>query len=71
MYPEWAPRVKPGDWLTVKDEFMSRGGQQGQVVAGPFEDGVSLDFFSDINGTPGGVPSIEFWEWGELVPIGS
>jgi hypothetical protein len=69
MLPEWANNVKPGDWLTVKDEFMRRGGEQGQVVAGPFDDGVSLDFFCDSDGDPSGVPSIEFWEWDELVPL--
>lgn len=69
MKPEWASNVKSRDYLTVKDEFLTRGGQQGLVTAEPDDEGVSLDFFCDMDGDAAGVPSIEFWQWDELVPV--
>ena len=67
--PTWAAKVKVGDWLTVKEEYGLRGGADGEVVAEPNEQGVSLDFYCDREGNESGVPSIEFWEWSELEPL--
>lgn len=65
--PEWAKGVKVGDYLIVRLEYMTRGGQQGVVVS--LDDkGVGLDFFCDADGDPEGAPSQEFWEWGEINP---
>lgn len=65
--PAWANAIKRGDMLTVRSEFMGRGGQQGEVLSAD-DEGVSLDFFCDRNGDPDGVPSQEFWEWSEIAP---
>lgn len=64
--PSWAQNVTVGDWLTIKEEFMTRGGKSGQVVGTPSAEGVSLDFYCDVSGNPEGLPTIEFWEWGEI-----
>ncbi|WP_445769005.1 hypothetical protein [Rheinheimera sp.] len=64
--PDWAKAVTAGDWLMVKPEIFGRGGQTGEVMTEPCDDGVSLDFFCDTGGDPAGVPSQEFWEWDEL-----
>ena len=45
-----------------------RAGEQGQVVLVD-DEGASIDFFCDVNGDPRCLPSIEFWEWGEIVPV--
>lgn len=67
--PDWAKAVKIGDSLTIKPEFgFTRGGEVGEVVTEPNDEGVSLDFYCDRNGDEDGVPSIEFWEWDEIVP---
>jgi hypothetical protein len=65
--PAWASALKVGDVLKVRDKFMTRGGQWGEVLNIDAE-GVGLDFFCDIDGEPGGVPSQEFWEWSEIDP---
>ncbi|MCF5371983.1 hypothetical protein [Pseudomonas syringae] len=68
--PDWAKAVKIGDWLTIKQEFgLTRGGEVGQVVDGPNDEGVSLDFYCDRDGNEDEVPSIEFWEWDEIDPV--
>lgn len=66
--PAWAYGIKDGDWLTVKETFMTRGGQSGQVIGEPSADGVALDFGCDVFGDPDGLPTIEFWEWTEIDP---
>lgn len=33
------------------------------------EEGAGIDFFCDVNGNAKGLPSIEFWEWGEIIPV--
>lgn len=66
--PDWAKGVKLGDYLTVQQEFLTRGGEQGEVVL-VNEEGAGIDFFCDVNGNPKGLPSIEFWEWGEIIPV--
>ncbi len=63
--PLWSKAIKPGDVLTIRSEYMGRGGQSGEVLS-IHEDGVGLDFFCDRSGDPRGVPSQEFWEWGEI-----
>lgn len=63
--PTWAEAIQQGDFLTVRTEFLGRGGQQGEVLWTD-DKGVSLDFYCDRDGNPGGVPSQEFWEWGEI-----
>lgn len=65
--PAWAKAVKVGEFLMVRQECMTRGGQQGQIV-NMDDKGVGLDFFSDADGDTEGVPSQEFWEWGEINP---
>ena len=65
--PDWASAIKVGDSLKVRDEFMTRGGQYGDVVNIDVE-GVGLDFGCDIEGDPDGVPSQEFWMWEEIDP---
>jgi hypothetical protein len=57
--------VRKGDWLHVRREMFGRSGEAGEVVD-VFDDGVGLDFYCGRDGTPSGLPSIEFWEWGEL-----
>lgn len=66
VWPAWAKKIKDGDWLAIKDGFMTRGGKSGQVVGAPSAEGVSLDFYCDVSGDPRGLPTIEFWEWGEI-----
>lgn len=65
--PAWARAIKPGDHLTIRREFLGRGGQCG-VVLSTDDEGVGLDFFCDRSGDPRGVPSQEFWEWSEIDP---
>lgn len=65
--PAWAIAIKPGDFLTVRAEYMTRGGQQGEVLSVD-DEGVGLDFYCDSDGEPDGVPSQEFWNWGEIDP---
>ena len=65
--PAWASAIKCGHLLTVRSEYMGRGGQQGEVISVD-DEGVGLDFYCDRDGDPAGVPSQEFWEWGEIDP---
>ena len=65
--PAWAAAIKRGDMLTVRAEYLGRGGQQGEVLAVD-DEGAGLDFFCDRDGNPGGVPSQEFWQWSEIDP---
>lgn len=65
--PEWSLSVQSNDTLTVREEYLGRGGQQGEVLWAN-DSGVSLDFYCDRDGNPGGVPSQEFWLWSEIDP---
>lgn len=65
--PGWSRAVKVGDSLTVRDEYMTRGGQQGEVLS-INDEGVGLDFYCDIEGDQDGAPSQEFWKWEEIDP---
>lgn len=65
--PALTPRaaVKVGDWLTVKREFIGRGGETGEVVD-VFHDGVALDFYSSHSDEYNEYISIEHYAWAEL-----
>ena len=65
--PEWANQILIGDNLKIRDEFLTRGGQWGEVISIAAE-GVGLDFRCDIDGNRDGVPTQEFWEWAEIDP---
>ncbi len=65
--PEWADKIQIGDNLKIRDEYLTRGGQWGEVIS-IADEGVGLDFFCDVNRNPTGVPSQEFWEWMEIDP---
>lgn len=70
--PNWAQSVKEGDQLTIKLNFIGRGGQTGTVVDTPDGEGASLDFFTC--GLCGAkqcscYTSIEFWNWNEIEEI--
>lgn len=41
--PAWVNAIQQGDSLTVRTEFLGRGGQQGEVLWTD-DKGVSLDF---------------------------
>jgi len=69
MTPAVFSHVRVGDTLTVKEEYLTRGGQSGTVTE-VFGNGAALDFFRDVFGDPKGLPTIEYWEWGELDPDG-
>lgn len=68
--PAWAHEVKRGDSLTVRPDSLTRTGETGEVWDVINDEGVSLDFGCDIHGDEDEVPSIEFWKWEELVPLG-
>lgn len=57
--------ISVGDMITVPEDQFCRRGQSGEVIE-VREDGLVLDFFCGPDGAPFGVPSIEFWEYGEL-----
>ena len=65
--PAWSSSIKAGDLLTVRAEYMTRGGQQGEVLY-VNDEGVGLDFNCDSDGDPDSVPSQEFWNWEEIDP---
>jgi hypothetical protein len=58
-------RGEVGGAAVVKREIFGRGGQSGMIV-GSYREGLSIDFFCDCFGDPRGLPSIEFFEYGEL-----
>ena len=57
--------VKEDDWLTVREEYWSRGGKSGLVLNWD-DEGCSLDFFCGRDNDPRSLPSVEFWDWEEL-----
>ncbi len=49
--PAWSLLVAEGDYLSVRQEMLTRGGQEGEVIS-CHNDGVTLDFGCNVFGEP-------------------